>query len=172
MLCWTPTYGTGFSQFITGHRRELAAWSNSSGVTHINISLPHDLFILTSCCSVGSQGSHHCCPFRIRLNIDHGHALTCPSIIPTPMCPFPWGNPGLTWFLTHGFLGPARVHVQNGTSIDSTISQSSCSCPTADIQIGNTDRPRYSGDNRPHLMLRKARRLNNIVCDCRFRELR
>ena len=106
MLCWTPTYGTDFSQFITGHRRELAAWSNSSGVTHINISLPQDLFILTSCCSVGSQGSHHCCPFRIRLNIDHGHALTCPSIIPTPMCPFPWGESAPNMVSNTWFLGP------------------------------------------------------------------
>ena len=58
---------------------------------------------------------------------------------PPHNCPFPWQDPGNTWF--------TRVHSPNDISIGSAVLHSSCLCPT------DTDRQTDHAINRSRLML-------------------
>jgi len=75
--------------------------------------------------------------------IDHGHAYVCPPHEVTLLVCWIWASK----IHVHSFLGSPES-TTNSTSIG-----------TAVLQDSRGHRPRYFGSNRPHLMLRIARRL-------------
>jgi len=68
----------------------------------------------------------------------------------TPKCPFPWGSGPHLWF-----LGPTRAQFPNGNQIGLSVF-----AVFAVVTNRQRHRPRYIGNNRPHLLLSIAMRQN------------